>query len=184
MQLNETQKALEKFLKGTIADAKRNLQKQNTSGKLSKSLKYSLKVAKNSIDVDIRMEQYGEFQDKGVNGVGPAGKDRFGNQKKVVRNGVYKFGSGSGEKGGLTRGIDKWMVRKGIAPRNENGEFINRKNLKFLIARSIFRHGIKPSLFLTKAYQKNYKKLSTEITEKYGLDTEKTLDFLLKDLFK
>ena len=176
MQLNETKKALEKFLKGTIADAKRNLAKQNTSGKLSKSLKYQLKVAKNSIDVEIRMEQYGEFQDKGVSGT------------KVKRNTPYSYKSKGGKNGmkGMPppKAFDKWLVKKGIAPRNEKGEFQSRKSLAFAMARSIQQKGIKPSLFLTKAYQKNYKKLSTEITEKYGLDTEKTLDFLLKDLFK
>jgi len=168
MQLIETKKALEKFLKGTIADAKRNLAKQNTSGKLSKSLKYQLKVSKNSIDVDIRMEQYGMFQDKGVSGT------------KVKRNTPYSYKS----KMPPPKVFDKWLVKKGIAPRNEKGQFQNRKSLAFAMARSIQQKGIKPSLFLTKAYQKNYKKLSVEVVEKYGLDTEKTLNFLLKDIFK
>ena len=40
MQLDETKKALDKFLKGTIQDAKRNLafSKKNASNNLSKSL--------------------------------------------------------------------------------------------------------------------------------------------------
>ncbi len=51
--------------------------------------------------------------------------------------------------------LDKWIVRKKLAPR-KNGKFTDRKidkvgfqkSIQFLIARSIFMKGIKPSLFL------------------------------------
>jgi len=51
--------------------------------------------------------------------------------------------------------------------------------LQFLIARSIFRKGIKPSLFFTKAFEGGYKKLPDELIKKYGLDMEElTLEAL------
>jgi hypothetical protein len=68
------------------------------------------------------------------------------------------------------RALDKWIVRKGIAPRNKKGQLISRQTLKFLIARSIFQHGIKPSLFFTKPFERAFNKLPSELVEKYGLD--------------
>ena len=168
----ETEKELEKFVRYVIKQSRTNLTKlkKNSSKKLYDSLKGESKLMKNSFGVYFSMEDYGHYQDKGVNGVGPATNDKNGNLKTVVRNGKYNFGTGSGPKGGLTRGLDKWIVRKGIAPRDKNGNFISRKNIKFLIARSIYRNGIKPSLFFTKPFEAAFSKLPSELIEKYGLD--------------
>ena len=67
-------------------------------------------------------------------------------------------------------GLDKWIVRKGIAPRDKNGKLMNRKSLQFAIARSIFNNGIKPSLFFTKPFEAGFKRLPEELVEAYGLD--------------
>jgi hypothetical protein len=48
--------------------------------------------------------------------------------------------------------------------------------LKFAIAKSIFNKGIKPSLFLTKPFEKAFKTLPDELIEKFGLE--------VLDLFK
>jgi hypothetical protein len=168
----EVQEAIDKFRKYVVQQSRSNLtkQKKNASKSLYNSIKGVSKVNPNSISLYFEMEAHGVFQDKGVNGVGPAGKDRFGNPKEVVRNGQYKFGTGTGKKGGLTKGIDKWMVRRGIAPRDAKGRLISRKSLKFLIARSIYRHGIKPSMFFTKPFEVAYDRLPDELVEAYGID--------------
>ena len=44
-----------------------------------------------------------------------------------------------------TKSLDRWVVAKGIAPRDDKGKFISRQSLKFLIARSIGKKGIKPT---------------------------------------
>lgn len=44
-----------------------------------------------------------------------------------------------------TKSLDRWVVAKGIAPRDDKGKFISRQSLKFLIARSIAKNGIKPT---------------------------------------
>jgi hypothetical protein len=67
------------------------------------------------------------------------------------------------------KAFDKWLVRKGIAPRDK-GKFASRKSLAFLIARSVYRNGIKPSLFFTKPFEAAYKNLPQELIDKYGLD--------------
>ena len=172
----ETEKELEKFVKYIIQQSRSNLTnlKKNSSKKLYNSLKGESKLFKNSFGVYFSMEDYGHYQDKGVNGVGPAGKDKNGNPKKVVRDGKYSYTSKGGIRGlkGMPppSKLDNWIVRKGIAPRNKEGKFINRQTLKFLIARSIFKHGIKPSLFFTKPFERAFNKLPSELIEKYGLD--------------
>jgi hypothetical protein len=172
----ETEKELQKFVKYVVQQSRSNLTKlkKNSSKKLYDSLKGESKLFKNSFGVYFSMEDYGHYQDKGVNGVGPAGKDKNGNPKKVVRDGKYSYTSKGGIRGlkGMppTSKLDNWIVRKGIAPRNKEGKFISRQTLKFLIARSIFRHGIKPSLFFTKPFEKAFSVLPSELIEKYGLD--------------
>ena len=81
-----------------------------------------------------------------------------------------------------TKALDKWIVKKGLAPRNEKGQLLSRKGLKFAIARKIYINGIKPSLFFTKPFEKYYKKLPNQLLEKYGLDLDKFMEFSLKDL--
>ena len=46
--------------------------------------------------------------------------------------------------------LDKWIVRKGIAPRDKQGKFLSRKSISFLIARSIFKKGIQGLSFFQK----------------------------------
>lgn len=172
----ETEKELKKFRDYVIKETRTNLTKlkKNSSKKLYNSLKGEYKLMANSFSLYFSMEDYGHFQDKGVNGVGPAGKDKDGNPKKVVKDGKYSYTSKGGIKGlkGMPppRALDSWIVRKGIAPRGKNGKFISRQTLKFLIARSIFQHGIKPSLFFTKPFEAAYKRLPEELIAKYGLD--------------
>lgn len=172
----ETEKELEKFVRYIVQQSRSNLTnlKKNSSKKLYNSIKGESKLFKNSFGVYFSMEDYGHFQDKGVNGVGPAGKDKNGNPKKVVRDGKYSYTSKGGVRGlkGMPppKAFDSWVVRKGIAPRGKDGKFISRQTLKFLIARSIFRHGIKPSLFFTKPFEKAFSRLPIELIDKYGLD--------------
>ena len=80
--------------------------------------------------------------------------------------------------------FDKWSIRKGIAPRTKSGKFLPRKSLNFLIARSIFFKGIKASMFFTKPFEKQYKKLPDELIEKYGLDMENLLVSIIDESLK
>ena len=110
------------------------------------------------------MEEYGHFQDKGVSG------------KKVKYNTPYS----NSTKMPPPNKLDKWIVRKGIAPRDKSGKFISRKSLQFLIARSIFNKGIKPSLFLTKPFEQAFKTLPDELIEKFGLEVLDLFDFTIQ----
>ncbi len=155
MEKSEVQKALERFRNHVISVSRRNLTrlKKNSSRKLYDSLKGNLKVSPNSFELDFSMEDYGVYQDAGVSGT------------KKKYNTPYSYKS----KMPPVKAFDKWLVRKGIAPR-EKGKFTSRKSLAFLMARSVYRNGIKPSLFFTKPFEAAYKNLPQELIEKYGLD--------------
>ena len=165
---NNTYKTLVAFRDYVVLKAKYNLKSKDNTGKLSKSLDDSkVTVGKNSFQLDFTMEQYGLFQDKGVSGT------------KTVYATPYSYKS----KMPPTKSLDKWIVRKGIAPRNKEGKFISREGLKFAIARKIFLYGIKPSLFFTKPFQQGYDKYITkELETAFALDIEELLKFSLKDI--
>lgn len=166
MQLDNFKKALEEFRDKVIEQSKQNLRKAGKGGgNLENSIKGSeVKVTDRSLQFEIEMAEYGTFQDKGVSGV----------KKKYNTPYSYKSKMPPPSK------LDKWTVKKGIAPRDEKGRFIKRKSLDFLIARSIFYNGIKPSLFFTKPFLKYSKELPTELEVAFGLDAESFLEFVTK----
>jgi hypothetical protein len=129
-------------------------------------LRGQVKVSKNSFEFDFMMEEYGIYQDKGVSGI------------KKKYNTPHKYTN----KMPPTKALDKWIVKKGIAPRDDKGKFTSREGLKFAIARKIYFNGIKPSLFFTKPFEKYYKRLPSQLITKYGLDLDKFIEFSLKDL--
>jgi hypothetical protein len=158
------QEELDKFKDYVIQQSKSNLTrlKKNSSKNLYNSIKGKAKAMPNSFYLNFEMEPYGKFIDKGVNG------------KKTTYSTPYSYKT----KMPPPSKLDKWIVRKGIAPRNKDGKFSGRtinsvgfkKSIQFLIARKIFMYGIKPSLFFTKPFEKAYKQLPDELVAKYGLD--------------
>jgi hypothetical protein len=168
--MSETLIALQKFRDIVVNEAKANLRAQgkDASGKLSNSIQGEVKQMPNSIGVYFNMEPYGNFQDKGVSGT----KRKF--------NTPYSYTT----KMPPPSKLDKWIVRKGIAPRSKTGKFQSRKGIQFAIARSIFYKGIKPSLFFTKPFEKAYKTLPDVLIDKYGLDAEQLLNQILDQNLK
>ena len=152
---------LNRFAKYVISQSRANLTrgKKNSSKDLYNSLDSEVKVSKNSFELSFLMEDYGVFQDKGVSGV----------KKKYNTPYSYKTKMPPPSK------MDKWIVKKGIAPRDKSGKFISRKSLQFMIARSIYNNGIKPSLFFTKPFEKAFKGLSKDLVEAYKLDVEQLM---------
>ena len=168
--MSERLKALQQFRDLVVAEAKANLQRlrKDTSGKLSNSIKGEVKEMPNSIGVYFEMEPYGNFQDKGVSGT----------QRKFDTPYSYK------SKMPPPSAFDKWIVKKGIAPRSASGKFQSRKGLQFAIARTIFKQGIKPSLFFTRPFEATYKTLPDTLIDKYGLDAEQLLNEILDQNLK
>lgn len=162
--LKNVQQELNRFAKYVIQQSRTNLTKgkKNSSKKLYNSLDYDLNVSPNSFSMSFLMEDYGIFQDKGVSGI------------KKKYNTPYSYTN----KMPPPSKMDKWIVRKGLkGVRGKDGKFISRKSLQFMIARSIYNNGIKPSLFFTKPFEKAFKNLDKDIIKAYQLDVEELLKF-------
>ncbi|MAO24307.1 MAG: hypothetical protein CMJ25_26445 [Phycisphaerae bacterium] len=164
--LTNTKQSLEDFRKYVSSQARRNLTrlKKNDTKGLYKRLDGVLKVSPNSFQLSWDLG-YGNFQDKGVSGT----------EKKYDTPYSYK------SKMPPIKPLSDWAKRKGIRLRDEQGKFQkgNYKTIGFLIARSIFRKGIKPSLFFTKPFEQGFKNLPDQVIEAYGLDVEEFLKFTL-----
>jgi len=164
--LTNTKQSLEYFRKYVSSQSRRNLTrlKKNDTKGLYKRLDGVLKVSPNSFQLSWDLG-YGNFQDKGVSGT----------KKKYDTPYSYK------SKMPPIKPLSDWAKRKGIRLRDEQGKFQkgNYKTIGFLIARSIFRKGIKPSLFFTKPFEQGFKNLPDQLIEAYGLDVEEFLKFTL-----
>jgi hypothetical protein len=147
--------ALERYLnsfgKSVVNKAKGILKKKKkvVSGKLLNSISYKLKKDNDGLTVQFMMVDYGTFVDKGVSGTKQ--KRTYVDYKGKRKDTPYEFGKT--RDGGLTRGLDNWIVRRGIAPRDAQGRFISRKSIKFLIARKIYTQGIQGISFFQKPLQ-------------------------------
>ena len=163
------QEELNKFAKYVIQQSRSNLSKsgKNVSKELYNSLGYNVEVTDKGAELGFSMEQYGEFQDKGVRGKSSSAK---------APNSPFRFGSGTGKKGGLTNSINKWVKRRGIQFKDrKSGRFLSYQSTAFLISRSIYQKGIKPSLFFTKPFVAAFKRLPDELIEAYSIGLEKDL---------
>lgn len=164
--LSNVEKELKNFAKYVVTKSRMNLRSsdKNSSGSLSKSLDSDVKVSKNSFQLAFMMEEYGVYQDKGVRGKSSSSK---------APNSPFKFGTGTGRKGGLSEGINKWVKRKRFQFRDKkSGKFLSYDSTAFLISRSIYHKGIAPSLFFTKPFEKAFKGLNKDLVEAYKLDVE------------
>jgi len=171
MQLEETRNALNKFAKYVIQQSRTNLTKgkKNVSKELYDSLDSKVEVYKNSFLLGFLMNDYGIFQDKGVSGT----------EKKY--NTPYKYTN----KKPPASAFSQWVIRKGLkGTRDKKGRFVSRKGLQFAIANSIYKKGIKPSLFFTKPFERAFNNLPKELVKAYALDVEKLLQTTTKDNLK
>lgn len=174
MQKDEVQKALDRFKDHIISQAKRNLtnKDKNVTKKLYNSIEGEVKVFPNSIGMYFSMEDYWAYQDLGVKGKKSASK---------APNSPFRFGSGTGKKGGLTAAMEKWVTQRRIQFKDrKSGKFMSYKSTAWLMTRSIYSKGIKPSLFFTKPFEAAYKNLPNELIDKYGLEASKLFNDIIK----
>jgi len=168
------QKALDRFVKHVTSRAKANLTNgdRNVSKKLYNSIKGEVKVMPNSIGVYFQMEEYGEFQDQGVKGKRSSSR---------APKSTFKFGSGRGKKGGLTEAIEKWVKARRFQFRDKRSKkFMSYKSTAWLITKSIYAKGLKPTLFFTKPFQEAYKNLPDELAKEYGLEATQLFKMSIK----
>jgi len=168
------EQVLKTFIKRIEQQSKSNLakSKKKDTGELYNSIKGTVQVHKNSFTLKFVMEDYGTFIDKGVKGVKSSAK---------APNSPFKFGSGSGESGGLTKGINGWVQRKRIQFQNEKtGRFMSYKQTAGAIINSIWNKGIRTTNFFTKPFKNEFAKLPGDVVEAYGLEVTSFLEYTFK----
>jgi hypothetical protein len=160
--LNNTEEILNKFAKRVIQQSRTRLTKgkKNASKDLYNSLRYELTTSAAAFILNFFMQEYGIYQDRGVSG------------KKRKYNTPFSYK----DKMPPPKALDKWMVRRNIkGTRDAQGRFIKRKSLQYLLARSIYNKGIKPSNFFTKSFEQAFDKLPEDMVKAYRLDLEEFL---------
>jgi len=175
----ELQEELNKFAKYVIQQSRSNLTKgssdygtYNDTKTLYNSLKGNVVPTKNGANLNIEMADYGKFKDKGVRGKSSSSK---------APNSPFRFGSGTGRKGGLTEAMQSYVKRRRIQFKDrKTGRFLSYQSTAFLIARSIYQKGIKPSLFFTKPFVAAFKRLPDDLIKAYSIGIEKDLIKLTK----
>jgi hypothetical protein len=165
--LDNVNEAINKFRSYVIQQSRSNLTKgnKNVSKSLYNSLKSELVKDGNYTLVGFSMDKYGMFQDKGVKGAKSASK---------APNSPYKYTN----KMPPIKPLSDWAKKKNIRLRDASGKFEkgNYKTIGFLIARSIFEKGIKPSLFFTKPFEAGYKKfIDTDLMVAFSQDVDTIL---------
>ena len=169
--------ALERYLnsfgKSVVNKAKGILKRKKkvVSGKLLNSISYKLKKDNDGLTVQFMMVDYGTFVDKGVSGTKQ--KRTYVDYKGKRKDTPYEFGKT--RDGGLTRGLDNWIVRRGIAPRDAKGRFISRKSIKLLIARKIYTQGIQGISFFQKPLQLGMKDFYNKVGKAVKEDIQNTI---------
>jgi len=193
----ETQKALQRFAKHVVSQSRANLTrgKKRASNGLYDSIGHKLKVHKQSFSLSFVMEEYGMFVDRGVRGSDPSLADTYNwvyskKEKKMVKGSVKKKGVQKAPLAPYTfrnkmpplKAILPWVKLKKVRLRDKKGKFKkgNYRSIAFMVQRSIFAQGIRPTMFFTKPFASAFKNLPEELVESFGLDLKDFFDFTKK----
>ena len=188
-KLNNVQAVLTRFRDFVISESKKNLNKggehgsHNNTNSLKNSIKGEIVSEGDFSIVAFKMNDYGYYQDQGVKGKSSSAK---------APNSDFRFGSGKskGKGQGLTKSILKWVQAKRFQFRNKvsgkntkKGTLMSYQQTAYLISRSIFHKGIKPSLFFTKPFEAGYKKyIDTDLMKAFSQDVDTIFDYNLTDI--
>jgi hypothetical protein len=148
VKTDNIERYLESFGKQVVNRSKGNLQKAGKGGKLEDSIKFKVITTNDGFTVQFYMSSYGQYVDKGVSGTKV--KRTFKDYKGKTIKSPFSYKNSKGHSQPPSSALDKWVVRKGIAPRDASGKFMKRKTITFLIARSIGKKGIQGISFFQK----------------------------------
>jgi len=155
--------ALERYLnsfgKYIIKQSRSNLsrKKKNVSKELYNSLEFKVVKTTKGFTVQFFMADYGTFIDKGVSGTKKINEYNTYDGRRVES--PYKY---RGKRPPM-KVFDKWIIRRGIAPRDDKGRFISRKSLQYLIANKIYTQGIKGISFFQRSLQLGLKDFYNQV---------------------
>jgi hypothetical protein len=167
---------LDRFGKYVVQQARANLTRKNknVSKDLYNSIKWEADASQTgaSFSASLSMLEYGEYQDKGVRG-------KEASPINTAKS-PFRFGSGTGRKGGLTEAINKWVRARRFQFRDKKGKFMSYDSTAFLVARSIYRKGIPATFFYSRPFGLAFQKLPAELVEAFRLTPDDFKEFLRK----
>jgi hypothetical protein len=175
MNPKNIERYLNSFGKEVVANAKKNL---NSAGKgggnLEKSIRFEVVSDADGFSVQFFMADYGAFVDKGVKGAGgtiKAGdhKGSWGGRRHYItwegkrKDSPFKYGTGTGVKGGMTKGIGSFIKKKGLQPRSKGGQYMTTAGLRIAIMRVLWIKGIHGISFFQKSLMLGMKEFGSEL---------------------
>ena len=165
--LKNLQKELQSFGKYVVQQSRSNLtkQKHNVTKDLYNSIQYKLDEKNGNFDLAFIMDEYGTFLDKGVKGADPS---LVKNGKQKGGNSPYSFKS----KRPPMQPLADWAKKRNIRLRDKEGKFKkgNYRTIGFILQRSIFAQGIKPSMFFTKPFLAAFDRYPEQLTKAFAQD--------------
>lgn len=172
------EKAITKFGSKVIKDGRRILnqkKKRTQSNTLFSDYHYTMKSTNSTITMGFDFggaEDYWEFVDQGVQGVG--GFKGSGRARGTGSQFKFKYANPGGA---MVRAIKGWIKNKPVSLGD-----MSQTSLAFAIGYSIKRRGLERTMFYTKPVTKALKTLPDELTEAFRLDFEKLVGKLPKKM--
>ena len=167
MKFKNVNDVINKYGKYVVQQSRSNLTRDKKGGgDLYNSISYKIEKSQDDFLLEFLMEDYGPFVDKGVKGKTSTYPETSSALSK------FQYGSGTGPKGGLTKGIRKWLQKKRFQFRDKKGRFMSYESMTYLISRSIYNKGLKANLFFTKPFEAGIKRLPDELIKGFALDIE------------
>lgn len=179
--LTETSKAVLQVAGEFIDDATSNLNKVDrvSTGNLASSMRPVIVEAGVNNTIDIYINDYYKFVDKGVRGWQDTAGSGSQYQFKPPRKG------GGGGKSKMVNAIRKWVIREGLAARNTKKSITARENRRMqirdtststaiVIAGSIRKKGLRRTNFFTDAVRTLEDKLGRGVANALRIDVIET----------
>lgn len=171
----EVEQVLENFGKYLVTESRKNLTRsgRRDTNNLYDSLDYNVDVTDNALRFEFLTNEYGEFIDKGVKGVGGVRKSTspFNSRnnkgklwKQNAKNSPFSFKKGNKPS---ARHFKQWAQKRGLS--------------EYAIREVVYRQGIKPTYFFSRPFELAYERLPEEIIEAYGLDLDKFINITLNE---
>lgn len=160
MEWKNTKLVLDEFGKQFIDAYRSGLDAKNANASkgLYNSLNFEVKIGKQSISLDILLNDYWKYLEYGCKGTETSYPDAY-----------YPAHFPP------TKAIEEWIKIKPVIPEQRNGKLPTQKQLAFLIARSINRKGIEPRFIFRDAVDDIWEQLKDALNEAIEKDVENNI---------
>tara|TARA_R110000824_G_scaffold37238_9_gene114565 strand:- start:7117 stop:7698 length:582 start_codon:yes stop_codon:yes gene_type:complete len=187
MDTKSIENELNSFGKNVVNKARENLRAAGKGGgNLDKSIEFKVLPYEKGFTVQFRMADYGTFVDKGVKGAGgeiKSGKYKgsWGGRRYYTtwegkrKDSPYQYGTGTGVKGGMTKGIASFVNKKNINRSDITGRFIPAKGITIAIMRVLWIKGIHGISFFQNSINLYMKTFGKELLSSVAEDIKESI---------